>query len=85
MKSYIFVTCEGFTYEPGGDDIGGEVENCQVIGFGQGGDENEAFDNMVKENEGLLETSFDKIVCFELKHVDYWKEAKGFSLEELSV
>ena len=33
MKSYIFITTEGFTYQPGSESPEPDVENCQVIGF----------------------------------------------------
>ena len=80
MNTYIFITAEGFTYQPGSEAIGPDIENCQVIGFGQGGDEEEAFENLVKENKYLLETSFDEVFCMELKHQDYHKYSKYFSL-----
>ena len=43
MKSYIFITDEGTTYQPNSISPEPEIENCQVIGFAQGNDSNEAF------------------------------------------
>lgn len=67
MKSYIFITFEGFTFQPGSESVEPDIENCQVIGFAQGGNEREAFDDLVAESGYLIGTTFDKIRCFELK------------------
>jgi hypothetical protein len=80
MKSYIFITTEGVTYQPDSESPEPDIENCQVIGFAEGNSPEGAFDNLIKENGYLLETSFDEIICFELRHRDYYKFAKGFSL-----
>ena len=56
MAEYIFYTTEGFTQDPDGE----EVENCQLIGSAFGNDENEAKNNLLKENPWLKEHSFDK-------------------------
>lgn len=55
MAEYIFYTTEGFTQDPEGE----EVENCQLIGRAFGNDENEAKNNLLKENPWLKEHSFD--------------------------
>ncbi len=85
MKSFIFITEEGSTYQP--DSYLGEpdIDNCQVIGFAQGIDERDAFTNIVKENEYLLETTFDEVICMELKHSDHYKHAKYFSLAHMRI
>lgn len=80
MNSYIFITFEGFTYQPGSEAVEPDIENCQVIGFAQGKDEQETFDNLVRENPYLLDTSFDEIICMELRHGDYHQHSKHFSL-----
>lgn len=66
MKHYIFITHEGYTFQPKSDLVEPEVENCQVLDSGSGKDENEAFNNFLKEYSYLKNTSFDDIVCFEL-------------------
>jgi len=82
MKSYIFITEEGFTYQPDSMSPEPDIENCQVIGFAKGNDSNEAFEELIKENDYLLDTSFNEILCIELKDVDYYKRAKYFYLGE---
>ena len=82
MKSYIFITVEGSTYQPESELVESDIENCQVIGFGYGADEVEAFDNMLEENQDLLETTFDEVICMELRHSDYHKYSEYFSLEK---
>ncbi len=67
MNSYIFITTEGYTFQPSSEAIEPEVENCQVIGFSEGKDERQAFENLVAESGYLLGTTFDEICCFELK------------------
>ncbi|MDP2681675.1 MAG: hypothetical protein Q8P28_02555 [Deltaproteobacteria bacterium] len=80
MKSYIFITAEGFTHQPNSESPEPDIENCQVIGFAEGNSPEEAFDNLIEENNYLLETNFDEIICFELRHKDYHKFSRGFSI-----
>lgn len=82
MKMYIFITEEGSTYQPNSVSADPDIENCQVIGFAKGTNENEAFKNLIKENEYLLDTSFNEIICIELKYGDYYRSAKYFYLNE---
>lgn len=82
MKSYIFVTEEGSTYQPNSESPEPDIENCQVIGFAKGDNEIQAFQNLIEENEYLCETNFDEIICFELKNEDYYKESKYFYLND---
>ena len=80
MKSYIFITTEGYTLQPGSGSIEPDIENCQVIGFAKGIDDQQAFQNLTKENLYLLDTTFDELICIELKHTDYGKHAQHFYL-----
>ena len=80
MKSYIFITTEGYTFQPESESIEPDIENCQVVGFGQGKDENQAFENLIVKNSYLLETTFDEVICFELKYLDYFKHKAYFHL-----
>lgn len=82
MKSYIFITSEGLTYQPGSEEIEPDIENCQVIGFAQGTNEKKAFDNLIEENQYLFETTFDELICMELKHSNYHKHSKYFNLRD---
>lgn len=83
MKSYVFITAEGYTYQPDSDSLEPDIENCQIIGFAKGENAKEAFDNLIKENEYLLETSFNEIICIELKYSNYYKRSRYFYLNEL--
>lgn len=80
MKSFIFITTEGFTFQPGSENSESDIENCQVIGFAQGQNEQKAFENLVQENPYLIETTFDKIICIELKHANHEKYSRHFHL-----
>jgi len=80
MKNYIFITEEGVTYQPNSTSPEPDIENCQVIGFAKGNNEDKAFKNLIKENEYLLDTNFNEIICVALKNEDYYKKAKYFYL-----
>ncbi|MDH5186295.1 MAG: hypothetical protein OEZ20_04900 [candidate division WOR-3 bacterium] len=80
MKSYIFITDEGITFQPNTESPEPDVDNCQVIGFTKGKNPEEAFGNLIRENDYLLKTNFNELICFELKHSDYYKFAKSFNL-----
>jgi len=47
MKSYIFITTEGDTFQPGSVSSEPDIENCQVIGFAKGIDTAQAFETLV--------------------------------------
>jgi len=81
-KNYIFITEEDLTYQPNSSSPEPDIENCQVIGFAKGKDEDEAFKNLIKESGYLLNTNFNEIICIELKHKDYYRKAKYFYLGE---
>ncbi len=70
MKSYIFITIEGYTFQPESTSIEPDIENCQVVGFAKGKEPQQAFQNLIQENSNLLETTFDELICYELKNYD---------------
>ena len=82
MKAFIFLSEEGFTFLPKSESSDPDVENLQVIGFAIGDNEKEAFDNLVSDNRWLLDASFDGLICFELKNINYWNSVKYFQLTE---
>jgi len=82
MKTYIFITEEGVTFQPNSISPDPDIENCQVIGFAKGTNENEAFKNLINENRYLLDTSFDEIICMELGNENYYGSAKYFRLDD---
>ena len=67
MKKFIFITDEGFTFQPGSEDYEPDIENMQVIGFGEGNNVDDAVDNMIKENPYLKDTRFNKVIGIEVK------------------
>lgn len=83
MKSYIFITTEGYTFQPASTSIEPDIENCQVVGLVQGLNEQQAFQNLIKENPDLLETTFDELICLQLKHTDHFKHRAYFHLDDL--
>jgi len=48
MKSYIFITEEGTSYQPNSISPEPDIDNCQVIAFAKGKNEDEAFINLKK-------------------------------------
>ncbi len=66
-RSFIFITEEGFTYQPKSVSQMPDVDNFQVLGFSQGQTEGKAFKNFLCENEWLGIMTFRKVSCYELK------------------
>ncbi len=64
MKKYIFLTDEWFTQQPDWKDI----ENTQVIWISKWNNPKQAFDNLKEDNNWILETSFNKVYCYELEN-----------------
>lgn len=78
MKSFVFITTEGFTYQPDSQSSEPDIENCQVLGYGDGKNPQEAFKNLIENNEYLTATTFDEIICLELAN----EERNYFYLNE---
>jgi len=65
MKRYIFITPEGTTNAPNGD----EIENMQVIGMVEDvSNEDEALKKLLLENEWIFDTEFNvaEFICYEI-------------------
>jgi hypothetical protein len=75
MRNFIFLTQEGLTKTPSDTDI----ENLQVLGTANGENENQAFENLIKENDFLLYSDYDEVMCLELRG----EEVNYFSLKDL--
>jgi len=65
-KHYIFLTLDGYTFQPDSMSIEPDIENLQVVGFASGVNSKKAFQNLLKENEYLVKTSFDEVFCYQL-------------------
>ena len=68
MKKFIFITSEDFTFQPNNEDYEPDIENMQVVGFGEGDTVDNAIKFMLKENSYLRKTSFNKIIGIEIKN-----------------
>jgi hypothetical protein len=80
--TYIFLTDEGFTYEPAFKEKPAKViENLQVIGYAAGSNAEEAFTHLLKTNSYLSETSFINIFSYPLKDTDYEKTREYHSMK----
>jgi len=62
MKKYLFYTTGGYTQ----DENNESVENCQMLGFSCGNDEESAYNNFVKENDFLQRYKFSTITAVEI-------------------
>ena len=66
MKKFIFLTIEGSTFQPDSNLIDPDIENVQVVGFAEGIDAKDAFENLIEKNPYLTDTSFDEIFSMQL-------------------
>ena len=82
MRSFIFITTEGDTFQPGSESVGPDIENCQVVGFASGNDPPHAYASLIRDNPYLIETSFDELICLELRHGDYMSNRTYFNLAD---
>lgn len=65
MKKYIFISPEGETLSPNGN----EVENMQVIGIVEDvATEDEALKKLLFENEWIIDAEFNiaEFICYEI-------------------
>lgn len=65
-KKYIFVTFEGFTFQPDSESDVPDIDNMQVVGFSEGKDTKEAFKNLLINQQYLKNTTFNEVIAFEL-------------------
>ncbi|BCZ45823.1 hypothetical protein psyc5s11_18900 [Clostridium gelidum] len=79
MNNYIFLTDEGYTYQPNTESDVPDIENLQVIGISCGENEEAAFNNLMAKRRYLLSTSFDEIFCYKLAS-DYKDSYMEFSI-----
>ena len=78
-KNYIFLTLEGYTYQPGSESTMPDVENVQMLGIAAGPTQAAAFRHLVADNPWLGVTSFDEVYCYELAK-DYQTSRAEFSI-----
>jgi len=67
MRYFIFITAEGYTYQPDSESSEPDVENCQVLGYGKGFDARDAFENFRANSPWLIKSSFRELISYELK------------------
>jgi hypothetical protein len=79
MNKYIFISDEGYTFQPDSTSIEPDIENIQVIGFGQGRTARTALDDLLEHNKYLCKTSFDELIAIQLKN----DAREHFSLRDL--
>jgi hypothetical protein len=81
MDNYIFLTSEGYTFQPDSDAEAPGIENLQVIGFAGGTNPDVAFQNLLLNHNYLKETTFNEIFCYKLdKH--YKKHRMDFCIHD---
>jgi hypothetical protein len=67
VRNFIFYTTEGYAFLPNSESDMSDIENCQVLGWGRGSTEEEAFDDFKKESLWLKDSEFNKVIGVELK------------------
>ncbi len=81
INHYIFLTVEGYSYQPDSESILPDIDNLQVIGFYSGENAEKAYTNLIKQNPYILRTRYDEIFSYKLD-VDYQKSKKRFYLSD---
>ena len=79
MDNFIFLTTEGYTFQPDSDATTPDIENMQVIGFSSGSTADEAFDNLLSTHAYLKGTLFKRVFCYKLDK-DYEKGRKEYDI-----
>lgn len=62
MKKYLFYTTDGYTQ----DLQLRETENCQLLGIALGNNVGTAYDTLIKENNFIVEHSYQHIMAYEV-------------------
>lgn len=78
-RLFLFVTPEGVTYSSA-ELSQPDVDNFQVLGYGEGQNEEEAFNDFRGRAAWLNTTKFDEVISVEIKHRIF--EGTHFYLKE---
>ena len=81
MSKYIFLTTEGYTYQPNSESIELDCDNAQLIGIAEGINQEDAFKNLLDKYEYLKESKFEEIYCYQLND-NYENTRKVFCIEK---
>lgn len=76
MSHFVFLTTEGYTFQPDSESPEPDIENCQLLGKSTGTAAREAFLKLLKENSYLTNTTFDQVFCYRL--ADDYEESKEY-------
>lgn len=80
QRQYLFITLEGITFSSA-KEIEPDVDNCQIVGYAEGFNEEDAFKNLISKNPWIINTNFDELVCIEVKQ--QIREGKRFYLSDI--
>ena len=81
MSKYIFLTTEGYTYQPNSESIEPDCDNAQLIGIAQGENQEEAFKDLLDKYYYLKTSNFEEVYCYQLND-DYKNTRKNFIIEK---
>ena len=81
MNNYLFLTNERYTYQPDSESIEPDCENAQLIGIVSGNTQEDAFKNLINENEYLRQFNFNEVYCYKLAK-DYEKSKRYFYIKD---
>lgn len=77
MNEYIFLTDEGYTFQPETENEPVVIDSLQMIGTAQGSDAMDAYRNLLTENPHLQEKSFERIFCYQVELFDNLNMEEG--------
>lgn len=66
MNEYIFLTDEGYIFQPETEAEPIEIDSLQMIGTAMGTDAMNAYRNLLADNPHLQEKRFEKIFCYQV-------------------
>ena len=66
MNSYIFLTDEGYTFQPETEAEPVVIDSLETIGTAKGTNAMDAYRNLLAENPLLRERKFEKIFCYQV-------------------
>lgn len=75
MNNYLFLTNEGYTYQPDSESIEPDCENAQLIGIASGDTQEDAFKNLINEKKYLRQFNLMKYIAINWQKIT--KKVKG--------
>lgn len=81
MNKYIFLTTEGYTYQPNSESVEPDYDKAQLIGIVEGQNQDDALKNLLVKYDYLKTSNFEEVYGYQLDD-NYENTRESFIIEK---